>query len=679
MAQLLAWIVLLTPVSVTVPQVESVDIYYDSHSLAHVFGEAAEAALYGLGVHQMRAFPVGTLDRLWRFSGRFSEIVGPSYLSQDYRIRLWDLPEIVARDRQTLPADILRLLEAFAAGVEDGRTWWRNGSTPATASMRLRTVLGTTSDPTHLEMNVDPLPDYLNQGFHSYALNADDPDGTHPGYDPADDHLYITRVVDRLFDPQNRITVDHVLSLGLAFSSSPSLFYRASELEPRAEGDPPNTKGWAISSTATGGGVITLCDPHTSIQSLTNRPYLVQIHGDTFQVTGLIMPGFPAPFLGFNESLSWTGANLKGGAVVQTTWEVALKDAPGPLRFRYGARLRAPKTALLGSSVPTERDPAEVRFEKLQVVPATLAYYDPVDQVLRTQARARFYVPDPDALGLPGDRYPVVSVNGQSTDGLLTVPAAGDVIRFKQHAFTTAINTWEFFLRVGRSRHIDDAPAGEEQLFDVLNDGLWSWENGMTFADYKDRFYSVSMAHVPIQGPDVRKTVAPRDYPAIGAGDIVLDGSLPGARWQGFHPLATMAQVGPTDVTGPEVWLCMVATLDRVEVGPLASDPNDDRFSARAADAGQPDTRSPGGDGRIRGRRPRRHVGPHAVAFLPACTRHPGGRARPAAGRGPLHRLHRGLPTPRGGRPHVRRRHRLRGAPQLAGHGLHDPAEVPLR
>jgi hypothetical protein len=88
------------------------------------------------------------------------------------------------------------------------------------------------------------------------------------------------------------------------------------------------------------------------------------------------------------------------------------------------------------------------------------------------------------------------------------------------------------------------------------------------------------MAHVPIQGPDVRRTVARGDYEALDLGERVLDGSLPGLRWQGFYSPAAVPQIGPVEVTGPEVWLSMVATLDQVEVGPLAADPNDDRFTA---------------------------------------------------------------------------------------------------
>ena len=575
-------------------QGQNVSIYYDDNTLPHVFGDTDEAALYGLGYQQMRDFPIGTLDRLWRFSGRFSEVAGPSYLDRDYDIRLWDVPAMVTRDRLTLPSDIRDLLNAYVAGVEAGRAWWRNGQTLASRSPRVQLLLGTNVSPDNVELNVDPLPDYLNQGFHPYQFLPDgDNSSVHPDYAASEVPRYIASVVDRLFDPANPITIEHVLSLGLAYSSTPSLLYRAAETRFLPDDDGSNSKGWALSSSATGGNVVMLQDGHTTRESLTSRPYLGQIHGDNLQIGGLLMPGFPAPYIAFNDSMAWTGAGSgPNSAVIETTWGVTLESGT-PLRFRFGGSNFAPKLGRIVAN-PGGAPIAQTSKMRLEIESDAILYFDPVasqdtnsngsidpgERVFATQTRQRYYAPANPALGLVTDRHPVLRAAGQRVDGIFRVPAPGQAIEFEQAAFGTAANTWEFLLRLGRARHIDDAPPGSEDVLDVLQDGLWGFDNNLIFADHKNRFYALYMAHVPIQGAAVRQRgVAQID--AIANGNAVLDGAQPDERWRGFHSLAALPQIGPATVNGPEAWIATVGTLDGIETGPSGTNPNDDRFRAQ--------------------------------------------------------------------------------------------------
>jgi hypothetical protein len=572
-------------------QTEQVDIYYDASMVPHVFGESDASAFYGLGYQHMRDNPIGTLDRLWRFTGRFSEVAGPSYLDEDYQIRLWELPTIAVSQRATLASDVLELLGAYVRGIEDARAWWRNGSSPPSTGTRLRRLLGTETDPDNVELNVDPPPDYLNQGFHPFQYFPDGNRNTvHPGYDPADVPAYIRRVIDRLFDttdPTTAITIDHVLTHAIAFNSGPQRLFKAFE----RRGVPSATNAWLISPTAAGGNVTTLNDPHSVRDSLKSRPYFVQIHGDRYQVSGYTMPGLPV-YVGYNDYLSWTLSGSASGAVTGSTWEVRLATA-GPLRFRYGTTTASHKLAFLGGIEPTPDNPVRVPLERLQRVPDTLAYFDvvgstdldadgeldPGEVVIRSQARERFYVRDHGNLGLPNDRYPVTTAGGETLDGIFIVPQPGDLVVFEQASFTTTPSLWEFFIRAGRAHHIDNAPVGQDDVLSILGDVRWAWDNNFMFADYTGRFFYVFMATVPRLGPGAAR-FANADYRRISAGDLHLDGGLPADRWTGFFGLADLPQIGPTTVTGPEVWIANTITPDLIEVGPSGANPADDRLTA---------------------------------------------------------------------------------------------------
>ena len=559
----------------------NVDIYYDDLMVPHVFAATDEAALYGLGYQHMRDHPIGTLDRLWRYSGRFSEIVGPSYLDRDYEVRLWEVPAIAARQHAELSPELRSMLEAYVRGVEDGRAWWRNGAVPASTGNRLAELLGTTSDPDNVELNVDPLPDYLNQGFHPFQFDPDAP-GVHPQYDAAEVPRYVKSIVDRMFDAAQPITIEHVLRLGVAVSSGPQNLLRANEIVFIPNDEPGFTNAWLLSAAATGGKVMALNDNHTGRNTLNSRPFYAQVSGDEYDVVGFSVPGAPVLYSGTNGHLAWVMSGTRSNrGVTETRWSVRLLPGSGPLRFRFGPPPKAP----LGGAL-------DAALTQLQIVPQDLAYFDPVgssdtdgdsvleleEHVVATQARTRYYVPAKSSLGLPGDRCPVVRVGGAVVDGLDVVPGPDDTIEFEQSAYTVGASPWELFLRVGMARYIDDAPGGEEQVVDVLEDALWTWDNNLLFADYKSRFYFVYAAKIPIQGPDVAGKVAPEDYALIRTHGIVLDGSRPGERWQGFYGLADLPQIGPVDVSGPEAWISNVTTADVVEVGPSGANPLDDRF-----------------------------------------------------------------------------------------------------
>ncbi len=561
---------------------EPVRLYYDELTTPHVFAETDEGALFGLGYQHMRDNPIGTLDRIWRWSGRFAEFVGPSYLDEDYAIRLWQVPEVAERHLATMPPDILRLLDAYVRGVERGRAWWRDGEPRASESTRLRKVLGTETDPDHVALHVDPLPDYLNQGFHPFQLDPDS-SGVHPDYRPEDVPAYVRRVIDNLFDVGNRVTVRDLVRSGVTFSSGRELLYRGNEIVTVPNDPSSASNSWAISSTATGGPTVLHSDPHALRNNLRARYYLLQVQGDAYQVAGMGLPGVPVLIAGGNDSMAWgvtnSGENL---AVTKTSWTAPLEDDL-PLRFPFD------RPRILLDAVA----PAGLGFAAMPLTSErdVLRYFDPVasrdldgndavdayERVLVRQVRRRYYVPAQRALGVPRSRHPVTRTRGLVVDGRDVVPEPGDVIRFDQSAFTTSAHPYEFYLRLGRTRAVSGDPDGND-VETVVREHLWSFTSNFLFADHLDRFLYVYKSNVPIQGDRVANTVAPEDYRDIHDGKLLLDGTRAGLRWKGFYGYDDLPTIGPVTVHGPEVWISNNPTPDLVEVGADGSSEADDRF-----------------------------------------------------------------------------------------------------
>ncbi len=259
---------------------------------------------------------------------------------------------------------------------------------------------------------------------------------------------------------------------------------------------------------------------------------------------------------------------MSSRGVSSSTWEVTLEDTT-PLRFRYGGSLSPGSPKALGrvEVPPTPEASSHVAMHRLIAATDGLSYFDPVattdadssgivessEWVFGTQVRDRYYAPDPSRLGFPNDRYPVTQVNGVRADGITVVPEAGDAVRFAQDSWTTSGCTGEYYLRMGRVRYIDNAPPGEDQVVDIIDDDLGVYNNNLFFADYHSRFYAIYPPKAAIQGPDVAARYSPDDYNRIRLGAIALDGHLPGQRWQGFYTRVDKPQIGPVDVTGRTV------------------------------------------------------------------------------------------------------------------------------
>ena len=517
---------------------ETIDIFYDEHMVPHVLGETDRAAFYGLGFHHMLEYPIGTLNQLWRFSGRMAEIAGDSYLDEDRVLRLWEVPEIAERHEVELREEgLYPLLRAYVEGIEAGRAWWRDGGDPADSS-RLDALLGN-----GLEVFVDRAPDFLNSAFSPYG----------PYNDPQLP-TKIRNVVDRLFAEDQPITVPHVLRLGVVINSffmlksnevpvnvlggappppppdEPTLFPR--DPDPTENSEALASNGWMVSPAANANGdVITLTDAHVGLNRLQLRPYIAQIKGKRYQATGLTMPGYPGVYIGFNDHFSWVFTAPTGDPVARNRWQVTLESAVDPedLKFQF-------------------QHDSGTDLVELEKVQETLQFFDPVTKTLNPFQNTRYYVPVHASEGNQGfARYPVISP-------VVAPPLPGEDVQFSQAGFVVEANVWEFTMKMGRARNV------RGDLDALLSEAMLIFGNGVNLmaADQNGDFRYVQMGRYPVQGPSV-----PASQYSEGA---VLDGSQLGWRWQGFHTLEDLPRIGPADVSAShEVWVQNNVTPDLIE------------------------------------------------------------------------------------------------------------------
>src|SRR5262245_17641404 len=94
-----------------------VEILRDAYGIPHIFAGSLEEAHYALGY-------VHAQDRLWQMemnrriaAGRLSELLGPGALESDRVLRTLGIRRVAEANLQRFDAETLRLLEAYAAGV----------------------------------------------------------------------------------------------------------------------------------------------------------------------------------------------------------------------------------------------------------------------------------------------------------------------------------------------------------------------------------------------------------------------------------------------------------------------------------------------------------------------------------------------------------------------------------
>ena len=95
----------------------AVEIVRDQNGIPHIFADNDTDLFLGLGVAMAQ-------DRLWHLdylrrkaTGRLAEILGAEAVPQDVLVRTVGLNRIAAEEVRRLPAETIRLLDAFAQGI----------------------------------------------------------------------------------------------------------------------------------------------------------------------------------------------------------------------------------------------------------------------------------------------------------------------------------------------------------------------------------------------------------------------------------------------------------------------------------------------------------------------------------------------------------------------------------
>ncbi len=266
-----------------------VEVLRDAHGIPHIFAQSTDDALFAMGY-------VHAQDRLWQMesmrrlgSGRLAEVVGSPALRSDRFMRTLGVYRRAEEQSASLPDDVRRALEAYAAGVN---AWLLNHRGPL--------------PPEFIVLGVDPEP-----------------------WRPADSLVWIKIMALRL--ATNYRT--EILRARLAGVLSPEQVndlwppYPASD--PVTIDDPAGALGgmnvndiaaqepawqrlprsasneWVVAGELTTTGKPFLAnDPHLGF-SAPILWYLLSINTPNLGFSGASSPGFPFPVLGHNHRIAW--------------------------------------------------------------------------------------------------------------------------------------------------------------------------------------------------------------------------------------------------------------------------------------------------------------------------------------------------------------------------------------
>ncbi len=454
-------------------------IHTDELHVAHVFAETDAGVFRGLGFAQVRDFPVATLANLWSASGRFAEVVGPSVLARDERIRQWGIDRRaheLALDPDELEAEAKGWLEAYIAGVNAGRRLWLE--TPDAIAK----LVGA-----ERELGFDPVPPWL-----------------HPLHSKDDPRARLTR----LFEAE--VGLEHVLAFGIALAAGPEF---------GGAGSATRTNAWLMRGGAGDPTTRLLADVHQPLQEFGYRSYFVQLAGPRYDLVGLSAPGFPCIVLGANRAVAFASMTLP-----KKPRELLEAELP----FRLEERLPRVADAWSGRLEPDA--PARlVRGEEtlaLREQRVTLRAFDLAQNALVDDPRGELtlrWLRD-EALGL---ELPVLEPGPQAPLDL----AARPTLRFEARSFLGQRSLWESWMRLGLCTRVQQ---GEAPVLRALEREWLTFGRGQSclFGDGNGDFLHLWSVRAPRLGAAGRAR----------AGDV-LDGNDPAQAWLGFHGLADLPRV----------------------------------------------------------------------------------------------------------------------------------------
>jgi len=255
-----------------------VRVVRDRWGIPHIYAQDEDDLFFGVGYVQAE-------DRMWEMDlarrlgfGRLSEIVGGRALDWDKAVRSLGLPEAVRRNRGMLSADMRRVLERYASGVN---AWMRSRRAYAWPPGFM--VLAYRPEPWRIEDSLVVKP------IASLGLDAD-----------AFDEIFRTRIVNAV-GPAAALTI---LSEGTPAPADPELLEEASPRLSRLF-DTAMSNSWVVAGSRTASGRPLLAnDPHLAIE-LPPLWYEMHLECPTLRVTGVTFPGLPLVVIGHNGRVAW--------------------------------------------------------------------------------------------------------------------------------------------------------------------------------------------------------------------------------------------------------------------------------------------------------------------------------------------------------------------------------------
>jgi penicillin amidase len=295
----------------------TVEIIRDSYGVPHVFADGERDLFYGLGFAMAQ-------DRLWQMdylrrkaTGRLAELLGASYVEQDYLYRILDFPTVCARNYELLGHRWQNVVDGMAAGIN------RAIATSGDALPIEFDLLGYRPEPwTALDILIGlryqwwGLSGRLAQITSATILERELGDRLDAFQKPERDNLYIVP------DGQNAATPG-----GSAAPVRDSLHV----------GDHPHgSNNWVIAGSRTRSGKPLLAnDPHYSYAQAHGQFYPCHLSGAGHSEAGFVFVGTPGMMTGVNDRIAWGFTN--NGTTIRDLYAEEI-DPSDPTRYRRGDR-----------------------------------------------------------------------------------------------------------------------------------------------------------------------------------------------------------------------------------------------------------------------------------------------------------------------------------------------------
>jgi len=298
-----------------------VDIHWDPFGVPHIYAEREADLYYATGY-------VHAQDRLWQMTlsqlvaeGRFAEFLGEELLSVDQYHRTLGFRETAERIKKESSPEILRILDAYARGVNDYVEQNRKRLPPEFALLGMEPIEW---HPIHSiaisrlmawEMNVSwwskMLYGYLYNKLPEYVMQEIIPQSDTGG------PIMMSRT-----DSSFQQVTETAMALLEKELDIRSLLQRS--------GTTPGSNTWVAAGSRTNTGLPILAgDPHMGL-SIPGTWYEMHLSLNGRNLSGATIPGAPVVVLGQNSRIAWSLTNMMSD---DTDFFVELTDPANPEHY----------------------------------------------------------------------------------------------------------------------------------------------------------------------------------------------------------------------------------------------------------------------------------------------------------------------------------------------------------